>query len=93
LILSTKLKVCPLQKDAVACDKLFTQIPLSDVKIIKEDFAWISQKITALCRFADDIDEYESESMISTSSEAAASLLPFAADIGLDASTSFTLLI
>jgi hypothetical protein len=95
LSLSAKIKACPLQRQSVACDKLFSQIPLTDSKIIKDDFEWIAEKIAAVCRFADGVEEEatENENLKTISRKTASSLLPFATDIGLDASMYSLLII
>jgi hypothetical protein len=94
LSLSAKIKVCPLQRQSVACDKLFSQIPLTDAKIIKDDFKWIAEKIAAVCRFADRVEEEgsENENLKTIRRKVACSLLPFDADIGLDAGISSLLI-
>jgi Na+/H+ antiporter NhaA len=88
LSLSAKLKACTVQRNDIALDKLFAQIPLSDVKIIKDDYKWISAKIAAVCRFAHGV-ENETENMMMECSKIATSILPFAADIGVISVDSF----
>jgi hypothetical protein len=63
LSLSAKFKACPIQRNAYAIDKLFAQIPPSDVKIIKDDFDWISVKVAAVYHFADGVEDYEQDNL------------------------------